>query len=94
MTTELEEDVITDTTDQTGIGLESKVILFNDNVHTFDDVASQMMKATGCSYEHGEEIAMEIHTKGKAVAYSGDISDCLRVSSILEEISLHTQIES
>ena len=72
----------------------SKVILFNDNIHTFDDVISQLIKAIGCSSERAEAYAFEVHTKGKACVFVGDIEKCLRVSSILEEIGLHTQIES
>ncbi len=69
-----------------------KVLLFNDNIHTFDEVISQVSKAIACSEQHAEKIAMEVHTRGKAIVYDGDISECLRVSSVLEEIALHTQV--
>ena len=72
----------------------SKVILFNDNIHTFDDVISQLIKAIGCSSERAEAYAWEVHTKGKACVFVGEIEKCLKVSGILEEIGLHTQIES
>ena len=72
----------------------SKVILFNDNIHTFDDVISQLIKAIGCTSGRAEAYAWEVHTKGKACVFVGEIEKCLRVSSILEEIGLHTQIES
>ena len=72
----------------------SKVILFNDNIHTFDDVISQLIKAIGCSSERAEAYAWEVHTKGKACVFLGEIEKCLKVSAILEEIGLHTQIES
>lgn len=89
--TEINEDVLI--LDSTGTTLASKVILFNDDIHTFDEVISQLIKATGCSSEKAEQLAIEVHTKGKAVVFEGDIPDCMRVSSILEEIGLHTQIE-
>jgi ATP-dependent Clp protease adaptor protein ClpS len=69
-----------------------KVLLFNDSIHTFDEVINQVCKATGCSEQHAEGIAIEVHTRGKAVVYDGDIAECLRVSSVLEEIALHTQV--
>ncbi|MCS6808577.1 MAG: ATP-dependent Clp protease adaptor ClpS [Candidatus Kapabacteria bacterium] len=81
----LEEDVVTH--------LSSRVILFNDEWHTFDEVIEQIIKATGCSYERAESLTWEVHNTGKAMVYEGDLSDCLRVSSILEEIKLRTQIE-
>jgi ATP-dependent Clp protease adaptor protein ClpS len=82
------------TTDGTEIGLPAKVILFNDDFHTFDEVIAQLIKAIGCSYEKAEALTWEVHTKGKAVVYTGELSECLRVSSVLEEIALHTQIET
>ncbi|HMV25575.1 MAG TPA: ATP-dependent Clp protease adaptor ClpS [bacterium] len=70
-----------------------RVILFNDDIHTFDEVIAQVIKAIGCTVQKAEAIAWEVHTRGKAVVYEGDLGECLRVSSVLEEIGLHTQIE-
>jgi ATP-dependent Clp protease adaptor protein ClpS len=82
------------TIDSTGTTFPARVILFNDDIHTFEEVALQLVKAIHCTYEQGLDIAWEVHTKGKACVYEGDIAECLRVSAILEEIALHTQIES
>ncbi len=71
-----------------------KVILFNDEIHSFDEVIVQLIKAIKCSYEEARAIAFEVHVKGKCLVFIGGISDCLKVSSILEEIALHTQIQS
>ena len=73
--------------------LPSKVILYNDEEHTFDEVISQLMKATGCSMGKAQELAFEVDGCGLACVFEGDMGDCLQVSSILEEIALHTQIE-
>ena len=85
-------DVMEDTDDGTGNGLGTKVILFNDNYHTFDQVIGQLMKAIKCSEETAFYHANTIHTKGKSDVFKGEIQDCLRVSSILQEINLKTQI--
>lgn len=74
------------------VELSCRVLLFNDDHHTFDEVISQVCKATGCSGEKGESIAWEVHTMGKALVFEGDLIECLRVSSVLEEIALHTQV--
>jgi ATP-dependent Clp protease adapter protein ClpS len=71
----------------------SKVILFNDEWHSFDEVIGQILKATNCSFEKAEALTWEVHTKGKAVVFEGEFVECLKVSGILEEIGLHTQIE-
>ncbi len=71
----------------------AKVVLFNDNIHTFDEVIGQLIKATGCTHDRAEAYAWEVHTKGKAAVFEGSMEECIRVISILEEIALHTQIE-
>jgi len=74
-------------------GEAAKVILFNDEWHTFDEVINQLIKAIRCSLKKAEEITFEVHTKGKACVFSGTVDECLRISSVMEEIALHTQIE-
>ncbi len=76
------------------VGLPYKVVLFNDDWHSFDDVINQIIKAVKCSYETARGFAFEAHVKGKAVVFEGELNSCLKVSSVLEEISLHTQIVS
>lgn len=82
----LVEDIATDT-------LSAKCILFDDDWHTFEEVIEQIMKATKCSFEKAERHTMEVHYNGKSVVYSGDLGRCLNVSSVLEEISLRTNVE-
>jgi ATP-dependent Clp protease adapter protein ClpS len=76
----------------TDITQASRVVLYNDNWHTFDEVIEQLMKAVNCTYEQARSFAFEVHVKGKAIVFSGSLKKCLKVTSILEEIALHTQI--
>ncbi|MFI5236461.1 MAG: ATP-dependent Clp protease adaptor ClpS [Ignavibacteriales bacterium] len=76
------------------IGLGSRVILYNDDWHTFEDVISQIIKAIRCSSVEARDKTYEVHFKGRATIYSGEMKECLKVSGILEEILLHTQIET
>ncbi|MGH2576060.1 MAG: ATP-dependent Clp protease adaptor ClpS [Ignavibacteria bacterium] len=69
------------------------LILFNDSYHSFDEVIEQVMKAAGYGYDKAEGIAMEAHTRGRAVVLSGELEKCLKAQSVLEEISLRTEIE-
>jgi len=80
--------------DEVKTKLPFKVILYNDDWHTFEEVIAQLIKALKCSFEKARELTFEAHIKGKAVVYTGELSDCLKVSSVLEEIALHTQIVS
>ncbi len=75
-----------------GVSIPYKVLLFNDDIHTFDEVISQLIKAVECSYEEARAFAFEAHVKGKAIVFNGELSLCLKITSILEEIALHTQI--
>ena len=70
-----------------------KVILFNDEVHTFEEVIGQIIKATGCDLARAEALTWEVHNAGKACVYEGEVTRCVEVSGILEEIELTTQIE-
>ena len=73
---------------------ENRVVLFNDDWHTFEEVIVQIIKAISCSFEQARSYAFEAHTNGKAIVFTGTMQDCLRVSSVLEEIALNTQIIS
>jgi len=95
----MEEEQITGIVDpkineKTSIGLPFRVIVFNDDIHTFDEVIGQLIKAVGCSFEKAKDYAFTIHVKGQAIVYHGELNACLKVTSVLEEIGLHTQILS
>jgi len=80
--------------EETSVGIPFKVILYNDDWHTFDEVINQIIKATNCSFEKARDLTFEVHVKGKAIVFYGPLPECLKVSSVLEEIELHTQIIS
>lgn len=69
------------------------VLLFNDEEHTFDDVAFQLQKAIGCSLDAGYEFANTVHTEGKAKVYEGDLEACERVAAVLEDIRLKVKLQ-
>ena len=85
-----QNEIIAEDTSDTD--LSSRVVLYNDDSHTFDEVIAQLIKAINCTYEQGRNLAFEVHVKGKAIVFSGSLNNCLKVSSVLEEIALHTQI--
>ncbi len=80
--------------EETSVGLPFKVILFNDDWHTFDEVIMQLIKAIKCTFEEAKLYTLEAHFNGKAVVFTGELTKCLKASSILEEIALKTQIIS
>ena len=51
-----------------GLGWDSQVILFNDDVHTFEYVVAMLCSVFGHSVQLAEKIMLEAHTKGRAIA--------------------------
>ncbi len=70
-----------------------RLILYNDEEHTFDEVINQLIKALGCSVQHAEELAWKVHNEGKATVFEGRFEECLKVNSVLQEIELITEIK-
>jgi ATP-dependent Clp protease adaptor protein ClpS len=90
-----DRDAVFQTEDDTDVLIQTpaKVILYNDEVHTFEEVIGQIIKATGCDLKKAETLTWEVHNSGKAMVYEGEMRHCVRVSAVLEEIDLATQIE-
>ena len=93
MPPDLDEETLVDDTTDVRLKEPWKVILYNDDIHSFDEVILQLMKATGCSDDQAARIAYEAHTKGKAVAFTGPFEKCFKVMGILRQIQLIVEIE-
>lgn len=70
-----------------------RLILYDDDVHTFDEVINQLIKALGCSVQKAEELTIKVHNDGKAVVFEGSFEECLKINSVLQEIQLITEIK-
>lgn len=70
-----------------------RVILFDDDVHTFDEVINQLVKALGCSVSHAEKLTFKVHNEGKAEVFEGSFEECFKVNGVLKEIQLITEIK-
>ena len=70
-----------------------KVILFNDDIHTFEEVILQVVKATGCSIDDAERHAWKVHLQGMSCVFDGVFEKCLRVQGVLKQIALVTEIQ-
>ncbi len=69
-----------------------RTVLFNDEWHSFQEVALQLTKAVGCTYEKGLAYANVVHHTGSAIVYQGPKERCEAAASVLEEIRLKTQV--
>lgn len=70
-----------------------KLILYDDDIHTFEEVIHQLVKALGCSRGKAEELTYKVHNEGKATVFEGSFEECLKRNSILQEIQLITEIK-
>lgn len=70
-----------------------RVILYDDDIHTFEEVINQLQKATGCSLAKAEQLTLKVHNEGKATVFEGEFEECLKVDSVLKEIQLVTEIK-
>ena len=70
-----------------------RVVLYNDEVHTFQEVTQQLIKALGCPSGQAEKLVWKVHSEGKATVYRGDFEECFEVQAVLREIQLVTEIK-
>ncbi len=70
-----------------------RLILYDDDIHTFDEVINQLKKALGCSHTKAEELTFKVHNEGKATVFEGSFEECLKRNSVLQEIQLVTEIK-
>lgn len=87
-----QEDQELQTLDTITGSMNGKVVLFNDEHHTFEEVINQILRAVHCSIDKAEQLTWEVHNSGKATVYEGPLPECLHVSAVLEEISLKTEV--
>lgn len=70
-----------------------RVILYNDEIHTFTEVIGQLIKALGCNESHAKKLAFKVHNEGKAEVFEGSFEECFEVNGVLKEIQLITEIK-
>jgi len=70
-----------------------QLILYNDEVHSFDEVIMQLIKALQCSEERAVKLTVRAHKNGKTTVYKGEFEECFKRNTILKEIQLITEIK-
>lgn len=70
-----------------------RVTLFNDDHHTFEQVATQIMKALRCSPDTAISIMMRAHLKGAATVIIAEQPVAQGVADVLQEIHLTVSVD-
>ena len=75
-----------------GGGEPWKVVLFNCDCHTFDEVENVVIKATRCTLSRARQISNEVHVKGSAVVYDGPLERCEAVADVIGSVGLRVKV--
>ncbi len=86
-------DVLVETEEEEAVDTPWRLILYDDDIHTFDEVINQLIKALGCNRPKAEELTYKVHFEGKALVYEGSFEECLKINTVLQEIQLITEIK-
>lgn len=70
-----------------------RVILYNDNHNSMENVVLWLQKATGCSIEVAHHVMHEAHANGRAVCYEGEKEKCQKVAGYLRGCGLHVEVD-
>ncbi len=88
---EEEEDVLVD--DDIGSDLPAHIIVFNDDVNSFDWVIQCFMEVLNHSHEQAEQLSIIIHFKGKATVKSGSKRELVPLCEALLDRGLSAVLE-
>jgi ATP-dependent Clp protease adaptor protein ClpS len=86
--TEVEEEVLVDTLEAD----TNKIILFNDDVNTFDHVINMLVKYCKHDTEQAEQCAYIVHYKGKCDVKNGSFNELKPICEALLEGGLSAEI--
>ena len=69
-----------------------RVLLFNCDCHSFDEVELQLIKALHCPFARARAYAWEAHSRGLCAVYQGPRERCEAVAGVLEDIRLKVKV--
>ena len=70
-----------------------QIIVWNDDVNTFEWVIETLMEVCGHSYEQAEQCAYLIHFKGKYAVKEGDYDDLKQYCDAITERGIGATVE-
>lgn len=74
------------------IGINNEIILFNDDVNTFDHVIETLIEVCNHTSEQAEQCAILVHYKGKCTVKTGAIDELKPQCSQLLQAGLSAEI--
>ena len=74
------------------IGINNEIVLYNDDVNTFDHVIESLVAICNHSHEQAEQCALLVHYKGKCTVKTGSYDELEPLCSRLLEVGLSAEI--
>ncbi|WP_298791645.1 ATP-dependent Clp protease adaptor ClpS [uncultured Allomuricauda sp.] len=71
---------------------QNEIVLFNDDVNTFDHVINTLVKVCDHSPEQAEQCSLIVHYNGKCTVKTGEYSDLKPRCSKLLDAGLNAEI--
>ncbi len=90
MTTEI--DYLEEVKVQESTNLNNEIVLFNDDVNTFDHVIETLIVVCDHTVEQAEQCAILVHYKGKCTVKTGSLKELTPKCSLLLEAGLSAEI--
>jgi len=72
--------------------IEHEILLFNDDVNTFDHVIEMLVQVCEHSYQQAEQCSVIVHNNGKCVVKTGSYKDLKPRCSKLIDSGLSAEI--
>lgn len=93
MSTEVKEESFTLEELLAGLKESHRLILWNDEVNSFDHVIHCLIKYLDYNDAQAQKIAMEVHTKGKCAILEGSFTEVEVYRKILQQEGLTVSVD-
>jgi ATP-dependent Clp protease adaptor protein ClpS len=74
------------------VAINNEIVLFNDDVNTFDHVIETLIIVCEHTQEQAEQCAILVHYKGKCIVKTGSFEELKPKCSLLLEAGLSAEI--
>ncbi len=92
-TMSVQEEVLEKRATETAEEEQNQIIVFNDDVNTFDHVIEMLIKSCDHDALQAEQCTLIIHYKGKCAVKTGDYEDLKPRCSALLEAGISAEIQ-
>ena len=86
------EKVLEEVLVEESIGFNNEIVLFNDDVNTFDHVIETLIRVCNHTAEQAEQCAILVHYKGKCTVKTGSFEELKPQCMQLLEAGLSAEI--